>query len=180
MLKWIGLMFLGALLIAGSCYRWDRVSDSGVLSQETCADIPVGDPRRADCKNPEDFKDSVVVDPATGDTTVVSREMFKGRPNGMGWIWAILGVAALFYGGLRLVQAIRNRKKPDDPRPLRSSGGTFALLALQDTASFTGPVSDKVDYGALGVGVLVALAVIIFVAIARDRNPRYPKASVKS
>ena len=87
MLKWIGLAILGAIFIAGSCYRWDRVSESGVLTQETCADNP-----KPGCVNPEDIEDSVIVDSVTGDTTAITREMFAGKPNGMGWVffWSAL------------------------------------------------------------------------------------------
>ena len=106
MLKAFVLLIIGGIFIAGSCYRWDRVSDSGVISQEICRDNPI-----PGCKNPEDFKDSVVVDSVTGDTVVVSREMFKGKPNGKGWIWFVVGSGLILYGLYSGYEAQRDRKE---------------------------------------------------------------------
>jgi hypothetical protein len=110
MLKWIGLIILGAIFLAGSCYDWSRVSETGVLSQETCRDNP-----KPGCVHPEDIRDSVdvAVDPVTGDTirTIRSRAMFKGRPNGLGWIFFVIGGGLLAGGGYGLVGLVKDRRK---------------------------------------------------------------------
>lgn len=96
MTKAILLTVVGLVLLAGSCYDWSRVSEPGVLTQETCADNPV-----PGCKNPEDFAD----DPVTGE-----RKMWAGKPNDEGWVMLIAGVLVLLYAAYSGYQAHENRK----------------------------------------------------------------------
>lgn len=101
MLKVFLLAILGAVLIGMSCFNWDRVSEPGVLTQETCADNPV-----PGCVNPEDIRDSVT---ASGDT--VSRRMFLGRPNGVpGYFLLTVGLGVL---GVASVAGIKTHKQRD-------------------------------------------------------------------
>jgi hypothetical protein len=90
MLKTFGLLFLAAVLVTVSCFNFARISEPGVVSQETCADIPVADPRRETCVNPEDT------------------EMWRGEPNGAGWVFLILGVG---IGAWALYAAYQNRER---------------------------------------------------------------------
>lgn len=106
MTKAILLAVVGMVLLAGSCYDWGRVSESGVLTQETCADNP-----KPGCKNPEDFAD---------DTITGERRMWAGHPNGAGWVMLLAGVLVLGYAGYSAYQA--HRKREESARPLKSFG----------------------------------------------------------
>lgn len=117
-------MFAGLVFLVGLAgIRYDRVSEPGFMSQETCADMAPGDPRR-----------EAVRDPQTGQVTYPGCQnpedlgMWDYPPAGVGWVLAGIGLVLLGYGVSLLVRR-RGDSEPDvspiDNRARRrGSGGT--------------------------------------------------------
>jgi hypothetical protein len=90
--KLILLPLVALVLIAASCFDYQAIDEPGVLSQKVCADF--GNDPPPDCVNVTDTK------------------MWKGRPNGVGYVALVLGLGIFAWWGFMLFKSATAPPRP--------------------------------------------------------------------